>query len=70
MINENKKIVGVEVNKRSEYLDINNLYNFAKENNLKKIIGSDSHDSSLQFYDDMNFYAIKSRELKEVLKIV
>lgn len=61
-------IVGLEVNYRSEYENINNLYKVIKNNKLTRIIGSDSHDNTLQFYNNMDFYKIESLEILKLIK--
>ena len=68
LIKTNKKIVGLELNYRCTYNDINNFYKVLNNNNLFKIIGSDSHDNTLQFYHDMDFYEIDSDDLKTIVK--
>ena len=39
----------------------------AKENKLIEIKGSDSHDASLQFYNNMNFFMIDSKEFEKIV---
>ena len=67
IIKENKNIIGMELNRRCEYNQINKFDEILAKNGMLKIIGSDSHDNSLQFYDDMNFYRIKSNEILKIL---
>lgn len=57
----------MELNRRCEYNQINKFDEILAKNGMLKIIGSDSHDNSLQFYDDMNFYRIKSNEILKIL---
>lgn len=68
LIKKNKKIIGLELNIRNHYEDISNFYNLLSEMNLLKVIGSDSHDNTLQFYQDMNYYTISSSELEKVIE--
>ena len=37
------------------------------ENKLIEIKGSDSHDASLQFYKDMDFFMIDSKEFEKII---
>ena len=67
-IRNNKKIIGLEQNIRNNYENIENFNNLIKEMNLLKIIGSDSHDNTFQFYEDMEYYKIKSDEILEIIK--
>ena len=62
IIDENKNIIGLEKNIRNEYNNINNFMNLLKNKKLYKIIGSDSHDNSMIFYEDMDFYKISAKE--------
>ena len=67
MINKNKRIIGVEKNIRSDYENRDNLEKLIKELSLIKVIGSDSHDNSKEFYQDMNFYLIDGENLLKVI---
>ena len=67
IIERKKNIKGLELNIRNKYENIENFYNLLKEKKLIMIIGSDSHDSSAQFYNDSNFYKISSENLKKIL---
>lgn len=68
LIKNKKNIIGMELNIRNHYEDINNFYKVLNDNKMIKIIGSDSHDNSLQFYNDMNFYKISTDELTDILR--
>ena len=70
IVKNKKSIIGLELNCRSTYNDIENFYKVLDNNNLLKIIGSDSHDNTLKFYNDMNFYEIDSLDLKRIIKSV
>ena len=67
MINKNKRIIGVEKNIRSDYENRDNLEKLIKELSLIKVIGSDSHDNSKEFYQDINFYLIDGENLLKVI---
>ena len=67
LIRHNKNIIGVEYNIRNEYKNITKLDRLKEKYNLIKTIGSDSHDNTMQFYENMDFYKIKS---KEILKLI
>ncbi|HPE15063.1 MAG TPA: PHP domain-containing protein [Bacilli bacterium] len=69
IIKSKKNIVGLELNIRNKYENIDNFYEILNANKLLKIIGSDSHDNSLQFYEDMDFYKIKSSDFKKIVNI-
>ena len=68
LIKNNKKIIGLELNIRNKYLEINKFNKILDKYNLLKIIGSDSHDNSLQFYEDMSFYEISPKKLEKIIK--
>ncbi len=67
IINNNPRIIGAEKNIRSDYEDRNNFDNFVKELDLIKIIGSDTHDNSGEFYEDMGFYLISNEEMLNII---
>ena len=67
IIKNKKSIMGLELNIRNKYDNIKIFYDLLKKYNLNMIIGSDSHDSTLKFYDDMNFYIIDAKELLKIL---
>ncbi len=69
MIESNKNIVGLELNARNDYESIDNFYNVLNKYKLLKIIGSDSHDSTLQFYNEMSFYEVDSKEFIKIINI-
>lgn len=68
VVNKNIKlyrnIIGLEKNIRNQYNDLNNFYNILSTNNLFEIIGSDSHDSTCIYYEDMSFFEMDSKKLK------
>ena len=70
IINNKKNIIGLEHNIRNEYINIENLYNLINKYKLLKIYGSDSHDNSLKFYEDMNFYKISSEEIIKIVEAI
>ena len=47
--------------------DINNFYRVLNNNKLNFIKGSDSHDASLQFYEDMEYFKIDTKDLIKIL---
>ena len=61
-------IIGLEKNIRNEYNDISSFDKLIDKRKLYKIIGSDSHDDSLKFYDDMSYYKIDSSEIKKIIE--
>mgnify|MGYP002524597506 CR=1 FL=1 len=63
-----KNIVGLEMNIRNSYNDINRFYNVLNKNDLIEIKGSDSHDSSMQFYENMDYYKVNALDFMKVLK--
>lgn len=67
MIKSKKNIVGLELNIRNKYKNINNLYNLLNKYKLYKVIGSDSHDNTLQFYNDMSFFKIDSKDFIKII---
>lgn len=67
IIKEKKNIKGLEMNIRNSYNDINNFYRVLVENKLVEIKGSDSHDATMQFYADMDYYKIDSDEFKKII---
>lgn len=68
IIKNKRSIIGLEKNIRNKYEDINNFYNLANNMNLYTIIGSDSHDNSLKYYEDMEYFKIDSNSIKEIIK--
>ena len=67
IIKNNPHVIGLELNVRTHYEDLNNFKNLLKKYHLKMSIGSDSHDSSLSFYDNLEFYQISSKEFQDIL---
>ena len=47
--------------------DINNIYRVLNNNKLNLIKGSDIHDASLQFYEDMEYFKIDTKDLIKIL---
>lgn len=60
-------VIGLEKNIRNEYSDICSFEKLIRKKNLYKIIGSDSHDDSLKFYEDMSYFKINSNEIKKII---
>ena len=67
IIKQKTSIIGLEKNIRNKYENISNFNNLKIKNNLFVINGSDSHDNSLTFYEDMSFYKLDSNELKNII---
>ena len=67
IVKEKKNIKGLELNIRNHYEDINNFYRVLNNNKLNLIKGSDSHDASLQFYEDMEYFKIDTKDLIKIL---
>lgn len=67
IVKNKKNIKGLELNIRNYYEDINNFYKVLNDNNLNLIMGSDSHDASLQFYEDMEYFKIETKELIKII---
>jgi len=67
IISQNQNIKGIEKNIRNEYLNIDSFNNLLKEEKLYEIIGSDSHDNTMNFYEDMTYFKIKSDKIKEII---
>lgn len=67
IINKNPRIIGAEKNIRSDYEDRQNFDNLINDLSLLKVIGSDSHDNSGEFYEDMDFYLISNEDMLDVI---
>ena len=67
IITNTNKIVGLEKNIRNPYQDENNFKNLLLEKKLNIIMGSDSHDATLKFYDNMEFYALSKDDIKKII---
>jgi len=67
IINKKKSIIGVEKNIRND-LDVAQLEQIINDNQLLMTIGSDSHDSSLKYYSDINYYKIDSKRILDILR--
>ena len=67
IVKSKKNIKGLELNIRNDYMNIESFYKILKENKLIEIKGSDSHDASLQFYKNMNFFMIDSKEFEKIV---
>ena len=68
LITENPHIRGLELNIRSPYNDRSNFYHLLEQKKLLKTIGSDSHDSTLKFYEDCQFFKIDSEDFKKIIE--
>jgi len=68
IITSKKNIIGIELNIRNKYENISDFYSIIKKHNLLETIGSDSHDSTLSLYENLEFYNISSEKLKKMLK--
>ena len=68
ILKNKSSIIGLEKNIRNEYNDISSFDKLIDKRNLYKLIGSDSHDDSLKFYDDMSYYKIDSSEIKKIIE--
>lgn len=68
ILNNHTNIVGLEQNIRNKYTNINVFKNLIQNKNMYRIIGSDSHDNSLCFYEDMQYFKINSKEFIDILK--
>ena len=62
-----KSIIGLEENIRNLEPRKEEFDKLLNKKKLLKIVGSDSHDSSGKFYNDMLFYKMSSREVKKIL---
>lgn len=69
IINGKKNILGMEINVRNKYDDINNFYNLLNKYNLVKTIGSDSHDDTLKFYEDMEVFKMNIEDLEKIIEL-
>lgn len=67
ILRKNNNIIGLEMNVRNEYLNINKFHRLLDNKKLFKVIGSDSHDNTMQFYKDMSFYLITASELEKII---
>ncbi len=67
ILKTHENIVGLEANFRNQYKDKSKFNQLLEDYCLYMVKGSDSHDSTLQFYQDMDFYKIKSSEMKEII---
>lgn len=61
-------ISGMELNRQTNYKDLQQFYNKLYELNMIKVIGSDSHTPDSSWYDDMNFYIADKKDLVKFLK--
>lgn len=60
-------IIGLEENIRNENPCTEEFNQLLSKMELNKIVGSDSHDSSLKYYDDMEFYKVNSQEIRKII---
>lgn len=70
IIRDNKNIRGIEFNIRNDYYNIELLINLKNKYKLFKTIGSDSHDNSLKFYNNVDYFSIDSDDLLEIIGTV
>jgi len=68
IVKSKKNIKGLELNIRNDYRNIESFYKILNENKLIEIKGSDSHDASLQFYKNMDFFMIDSKEFEKIIR--
>ena len=67
IIRKKRSIIGMEENIRNENPCIEHFNKLLDTMDLIRIIGSDSHDSSLKYYGDMLFYKIDSKKIRKIL---
>ncbi len=67
IIKSKNNIKGLELNIRNKYENIERFYEIIRNNNLLEIKGSDSHDASLQFYEDMDYFKMDSKEFEKII---
>ena len=65
---DNPNIIGLESNYQNYYSNISYFYDLCSKNKLLKIIGSDSHDNTMKFYENMSFYEMKSEEFLAIIE--
>ena len=70
VLNKTNNIIGLEKNYRNKYNDIENFNKFLKENNLLEIIGSDTHDTDCEFYNNMSFYKLESSKVRKIVEMI
>lgn len=68
IINNNKKIIGIEKNIRNDYNDIVKFKKIREKYNLCITIGSDSHENNNKLYKEMEFYKMNVSDFKELLE--
>ena len=68
IIDKNNNIIGLEQNIRNQYNDINNFNMLLKNKKLHIVIGSDSHDPSISFYENIDFFKINLKEFINLMK--
>lgn len=68
IIASKKNIIGLEHNIRNKYQNVERFNDLLTKYNLYKIVGSDSHDDTLQFYQDLEFYKISSKDFKDIVE--
>ena len=64
----NPSIIGLEKNYRNYYSNIKIFNDLCLKYKLLKTIGSDSHDNTMQFYENISFYEMSSKEFLVVIK--
>lgn len=63
----NENICGIEFNKQSYYKKSKDFFDTAKQLNLSYVIGSDSHTTDSEWYNDMDFYCYSSKYIKKII---
>ena len=67
IIDSKKSIIGLEENIRNIDPRKEEFNKLLEKKNLIRIVGSDSHNSSCEYYNDMLFYEIDSSDLRRIL---
>ncbi len=67
IVKSKKNIKGLELNIRNQYEDIEKFYKVLNDNKLNLIKGSDSHDASLEFYENMEYFKINTKNIINIL---
>lgn len=69
IINDKKNILGIEMNVRNKYENIDDFYRFQVEHKLIKTIGSDSHDDTMKFYENMEAFKMSIEDLEKIINL-
>lgn len=64
----NNNISGMEYNKQTTYSDSSIFFNMLNKLNMIYVIGSDSHENNSIWYNDMEFYKLKTENFKKFLQ--